>query len=84
VTKNCTNCLGVFGYSVNTADQTSNTAFRLLSRRELADRWSMSTETLKRRERCGLLPFLKLGRGVRYRLADIERLEAEATIGGTK
>jgi hypothetical protein len=39
-----------------------------------------SVETLKRRERCGLLPFLKLGRGVRYRLAEIERLEAEAEV----
>jgi hypothetical protein len=53
----------------------------LLTRKELSDRWQLSTETLKRRERCGLLPFLKLGRGVRYRLSDIEHLEAEATIG---
>jgi hypothetical protein len=51
----------------------------------------MSVETLKRRERCGLLPFLKLGRGVRYRLSDIEHIEADAdvrqsdaTIGGGK
>jgi hypothetical protein len=57
-----------------------NTAVRLLSRRELADRWSMSVETLKRRERCGILPFLKLGRGVRYRLSDVERLEADAFV----
>jgi hypothetical protein len=57
-----------------------NTADRLLSRRELAARWSLSTETLKRRERCGILPSLKLGRGVRYRLADIERLETEAEV----
>jgi hypothetical protein len=54
---------------------------RFLTRKGLADRWQLSTETLKRRERCGLLPFLKLGRGVRYRLSDIEHLEAEATIG---
>jgi hypothetical protein len=55
-----------------------NTAVRLLTRRALADRWQFSVETLKRREHAGLLPFLKLGRSVRYRLADIERLEAEA------
>jgi hypothetical protein len=55
-------------------------ATRLLTRKGLANRWQLSTETLKRRERCGLLPFLKLGRGVRYRLADIERLEAEAEV----
>jgi hypothetical protein len=53
----------------------------LLTRKELCSRWKVSTETLKRRERCGLLPFLKLGRGVRYRLADIERIEAEASVG---
>ena len=53
---------------------------RFLTRKGLADRWQLSTETLKRRERCGLLPFLKLGRGVRYRLADIEHLEADAEV----
>jgi hypothetical protein len=60
--------------------QTPDKAARLLTRKELADRWQLSTETLKRRERCGLLPFLKLGRGVRYRLTDIERLEADAEV----
>jgi hypothetical protein len=53
---------------------------RFLTRKALADRWQLSTETLKRRERCGLLPFLKLGRGVRYRIADVEHLEAEAEV----
>jgi len=53
---------------------------RFLTRKGLADRWQLSTETLKRRERCGLLPFLKLGRGVRYRLVDVEHLEAEAEV----
>jgi hypothetical protein len=52
----------------------------MLTRRGLAERWQLSTETLKRRERCGLLPFLKLGRGVRYRLTDIERIETEAEV----
>ena len=40
--------------------------------------------TLKRHERAGLLPALKIGRSVRYRLEDIERIEAEADIGGRK
>jgi hypothetical protein len=57
---------------------TSDKAVRLLTRKGLSDRWQLSIETLKRRERCGVLPFLKLGRGVRYRLADVEHLEAEA------
>jgi hypothetical protein len=66
-------------------------AVQLVTRKGLSNRWQLSVESLKRRERCGLLPFLKLGRGVRYRLADIERLEADAevrrsgmTIGGGK
>jgi hypothetical protein len=53
---------------------------QLLTRKELCARWRLSTETLKRRERCGLLPFLKLGKGVRYRLADIEALEHAAEV----
>ena len=70
----------ISGISVSTTSHEPITAVRLLSRRELADRWSMSVETLKRRERCGILPFLKLGRGVRYRLSDIEQIEAEAEV----
>lgn len=55
-------------------------AVRLVTRRELSDRWKLSIETLKRRERSGLLPCLKLGRGVRYRLSDVEHLEADAEV----
>jgi hypothetical protein len=58
----------------------TDAATRLLTRKGLADCWQVSTETLKRRERCGLLPFLKLGRGVRYRMTDIERIEADAEV----
>jgi hypothetical protein len=65
---------------MDTIVQTPDKAVHLLSRRQLADRWQLSTETLKRRERCGVLPFLKLGRAVRYRLADVEHLEAEAEV----
>jgi hypothetical protein len=55
-------------------------AVRLVTRRELSDRWKLSVETLKRRERSGILPCLKLGRGVRYRLSDVEHLEADAEV----
>ena len=65
------------------ATQTSDKAVHLLSRRQLADRWQLSIETLKRRERCGVLPFLKLGRGVRYRLSDVETLETDAEVHQT-
>ena len=50
----------------------------ILTRRELARRWQVSRETIKRRERAGILPGLELGRGVRYRIEDIKRIEAEA------
>jgi hypothetical protein len=52
----------------------------MLSRRHLAERWSISRETLKRREKAGILIPLKLGRGVRYRLTDIERIEQQAEV----
>jgi hypothetical protein len=65
---------------MNPNSSTITTAARLLTRKGLSDRWQLSVESLKRRERAGLLPFLKLGRGVRYRLADIERLEADAEV----
>jgi hypothetical protein len=39
-----------------------------------------SKMTLKRMERAGRLPALKIGRSVRYRLADIERIEAESAV----
>jgi len=62
---------------------------QLVTRKGLAGRLEVSVETLKRRERAGLLPCLKLGRGVRYRLSEVERIEADAdvrqscaTIGG--
>lgn len=50
------------------------------TRQSLAERWQVSTETLKRREKAGLLPFLKLGRGVRYRAEDIEKIESQAEV----
>ena len=53
---------------------------QMLSRRHLAARWAVSTETLKRREKAGTIPFLKLGKAVRYRLADIELIEAQAEV----
>lgn len=60
--------------------RSQSTPTQLLTRRELCDRWRVSHETLKRRERAGILPCLKLGRGVRYRLTDLERIEAQAEV----
>jgi hypothetical protein len=49
-----------------------------LTRKEVAERWKQSTETVKRRERAGLLHPLKLGRAVRYHLSSVIAFEAAA------
>jgi predicted DNA-binding transcriptional regulator AlpA len=46
-----------------------------ISRKQLAERWGLTTATLKRREKDGSIPFIKLGREVRYKLKDIEQIE---------
>ena len=58
----------------------TNTSDPLLTRREVAERWRQSTETVKRREKAGVLNALKLGRGVRYRLSDVLAVESAAEI----
>jgi hypothetical protein len=61
------------------------TAENLFSREQLAARWSVCRETIKRYEKAGRLPALCLGpRLKRYRLADVLRIEAEMQIGGAK
>lgn len=51
-----------------------------LTAHELAQRWRCSGETLKRRRRSGQLPAYKLGRSVRFKLADVLAFEAQARI----
>jgi len=51
-----------------------------MTRRQLAVRWQCSIETLKRREKAGLLPFSKLGRDVRYKLTNICKIEKDAEL----
>ena len=59
-------------------NRTHQTIRRLWTRDDLSGRWQKSIESLKRMEKAGLLRALKIGRSVRYRLEDIERIEAEA------
>ena len=48
----------------------------LLTRLELARRWKVSIETLKRRERTRVLQPVRLdGRIIRYRMSDVLRVE---------
>ena len=59
---------------MNEDDKTK--ADSLLTRRELARRWKVSIETLKRRERTKILRPMRLdGRIVRYRMSDVVRIE---------
>jgi hypothetical protein len=53
---------------------------QLITRPDLSRRWRISIETLKRREKAGILTALKLGRGVRYRLSQIEAIEKAAEV----
>jgi hypothetical protein len=49
-----------------------------VTRSELARRWKVSVETLKRRERAKILRPVRLeGRVIRYRMSDILRIEEE-------
>lgn len=59
---------------MNTQDQLPN----MLTRRELAARWRVSKETLKRKESAGLLRSIRIGRGVRYYAADVLAFEKAA------
>ena len=55
----------------------------LLTRVELARRWKVSIETLKRRERAKILRPVRLDeRLIRYRMSDIVRIEKEGYDGG--
>jgi len=52
----------------------------LVSRKWLAERWSCCTETLKRMEKRDQLHPVRLGaKMLRYRLSEIENIEADAS-----
>ena len=53
-----------------------------LSRLDLARRWKVSIETIKRRERARILRPVKLdGRIIRYRMSDVLRIEKDGYDG---
>jgi predicted site-specific integrase-resolvase len=55
---------------------------QLLSRRAVAHRWQTSVETVKRREKEGLIKAIRFNqRLLRYRLSDVEQVEAAAAEG---
>jgi len=48
---------------------------KLVDRRELADLWGCHVNTLKRYEKRGILPHLKIGGRVVYRAEEIQKAE---------
>ncbi len=52
---------------------------QFLTPAELRARWAVSNMFLWRARRDGKLPAIKLGRHVRFRIADVERIETEAS-----
>lgn len=59
----------------------------MLTEKELAARWKVTTRTLKSWRASGKGPaFVEIGetKGVRYRVSDIEAYEASRTKGGGK
>lgn len=56
-----------------------NQTEKFLKRRDLAERWRCSTETIKRKQRGGLLhPVYLSQRLLLYKLSEIEALEEES------
>lgn len=54
---------------------------KLITRRQLAERWQCSVPTIKRREKSGAFPVSNLGGGMaRYDLKDIEAYEAQTKV----
>lgn len=56
------------------------TADQSISRAELSMRWSCSQETLKRREKAGVLPSWKNGHLVRYKMTDVIEYEQQGQV----
>lgn len=51
-----------------------------LTPKQLAARWGLTTMTLRRWRHAGELRAHRIGRGVRFSLAEVERIEAEGLV----
>lgn len=59
--------------------RTENATPTLLSMSELAERWRLSSDTVRRRCQDGTLPAFRVGRSVRIPLTAVEAIEATTT-----
>jgi excisionase family DNA binding protein len=55
-----------------------DTTTKFLTPSELASRWKVTPMTLRRWRKAGKLSTLHLGRGVRFAVEEVERIEREA------
>lgn len=70
----------------DTTSRSKEPLTQLLTEDDLAERWRVSVKTLRNDRVSGTqrrIPFVKIGRCVRYRLSDIEAYEDSHTIGST-
>ena len=51
-----------------------------LTRNQLMERWHVSKETLRRRERSRQIPVLKIGGKALYRMSDVLRIEEQSLV----
>lgn len=58
--------------------KTSDAPSTFLTPKQLAERWHVTTMTLRRWRKTGKLQAHHLGRGIRFSLSDVERLEIES------
>lgn len=56
-----------------------HTPSELITADALARRWNLSKVSLWRYRRAGRIRAVKIGRGVRFRMCDIEKAEQDAT-----
>ncbi|WP_038162495.1 helix-turn-helix domain-containing protein [Verrucomicrobium sp. BvORR106] len=54
----------------------------LITKAQLAKRWSCSIMKVHRMMRAGTLPYILLGRSVRFDLEDVKKVEARGRVNG--
>lgn len=56
----------------------------LLTQEQLAKRWLCSKLKVRRMMRAGSVPYIQLGRSVRFDLADVKQVEARGRVNGSR
>ena len=57
---------------------------KTLSMKALTERWHVSREWIKRHMKAGDLPYLRIGRLVRFRLVDVQEYERKRYFSGNR